>query len=104
MPRGGQSTENEIAEAVLRYLAGKSDGMATMRTIIANVPKHMVLTTADQQTSSTRPNEEMWEQKVRNITSHHKSPGNFVYEGYLERLPRKLKITDKGRRYIAART
>lgn len=103
MPNYSPSTENEIAFAVLLYLAGKPDGMATIRTIIANVPKYIALTDADREVSVTRPNEEMWEQKVRNITSHHKSAGNFVHDGYLERLPRKLRITDKGRRLAAKR-
>lgn len=101
MPNYTQSTENEIALAVVLYLAGKPDGMATIRAIITNVPKYIELTDADRETSVTRPNEEMWEQKVRNITSHYKSAGNFVHDGYLERLPRKLKITDKGRKLAA---
>ena len=103
MPKNGQSTENEIAFAVLQYLATKPDGMATIKTLIRNVPKYMILTTADQATSMTRPNEEMWEQKVRNITSHYESPGNYVHDGYLERHPRKLQITNKGRRFLASK-
>lgn len=103
MSKAAQSTESEIATAVLRYLSTRPDGTATIQTLVKNVPKYMYLTPADQQQSVTRPNEEMWQQKVRNITSHSKSPGNFVYEGYLERLPRKLKITAKGRAYIASK-
>ncbi len=42
--------------------------------------------------SETRPNEAIWEQQVRNITSHKNSPGNAIYEGKLAAIPGGLAL------------
>lgn len=47
-------------------LAGEPKGEATVRTLIKKVPDHIALTPEDHEQSDTRPNEEMWEQRVRN--------------------------------------
>ena len=55
------------------------------------------LSAADLARSKTRPTEAMWEQQIRNIRSHHKSPGNFIYEGFLESVKGGLRLTEAGR-------
>jgi hypothetical protein len=70
--------------------------------LINEVPNHCVLTAADRAASVTRQNEEMWEQQVRNITSHHANPGNFIHEGYLTRIKDGLEITAAGRAHLLA--
>jgi|32_taG_2_1085360.scaffolds.fasta_scaffold13430_1 hypothetical protein len=97
-----RSTESDIARGVLRVLAASDTGSASMQDIIQRIPLTVTLTVADRDMSDTRPNEEMWEQQVRNITSHHNSPGNFIHEGYLQRIAGGLQITDAGRAYIAS--
>lgn len=93
-------TENEVAEAVLRVLAERPNGVADIATLIRDVPKFLNLSAEDRAPSPTRNGEELWEQQVRNITSHKASPGNYVCEGYLEIIKGGLKITDAGRARI----
>ncbi len=103
MVKNGRSTETDIALATLRYLAQRPTGRATMRAIRRNIPNFIDLTEADRALSSTRRGEEMWEQQVRNITSHHTAEGNYIYEGYLQRFEGGLCITEKGMKRIGAR-
>jgi hypothetical protein len=67
------------------------------------IPNHLALSAADQQISQTRPNEELWEQLIRNIKSHSNQEGNYIYEGYLEHVPRVgYRITPAGRQHLVA--
>ena len=91
------TSEAEIAIAVLRVLATRPNGEATFAALRLEVPKHIQLTAEDQRQSTTRPNEEMWEQRLRNITSHKASPGNVIHEGYAEEIPGGLRLTPPGR-------
>ena len=90
-------TETEVAEAVLEILESSPDGKASIASIIKNVPKYLKLSAEDCAPSPTRKNEQMWEQQVRNITSHKGSPGNYIHEGYLAGVKGGLRITDLGR-------
>lgn len=95
------TSENEIAEAVLRVLARSATGEASLVTLRKQVPKFLNLTEADLAESPTRPGEAMWEQRLRNIRSHHKTEGNYIAEGYLTAPSRgRLRITDAGRRKV----
>ena len=98
--KDGRSTESEIAIAVIRYLASTRDGEATIANIKSNLNKSMNFTDADLVVSDTRPNERVWEQQVRNIVSHRLSSENFVHDGLLSYLPRRLAITDDGRNWL----
>jgi hypothetical protein len=49
---------------------------------------------ADLAPSLTRTGEAIWEQQVRNITSHKKSPGNAIYEGRLVAVPGGLALPE----------
>jgi len=93
----GRSTENEIAMAVLKYLAKTPKGYAEVATIIRNLTYTYPFTEADKKTSPSRDNEWVWEQQVRNITSHAGAEGNFITEGYLTHYDGGLEITDAGR-------
>lgn len=93
--------EAEIAEAVLQILAQSHDGEATIGHLKKRVPEFVKLTDGDRVQSDTRPNEELWEQLVRNIVSHHKVEGNIVAEGLANRPSRgRLRITDAGRAHV----
>jgi hypothetical protein len=85
-------TEAEIADAVEAILALSPEGHATIAQLIAEIPDHITLSAEDLAPSPTRNNEAIWEQQVRNITSHKKSPGNAIYEGRLEAVPGGLKL------------
>lgn len=91
------TSESEIAIAVLKVLVDRPGGEATFEILKAEVPRHVNLTSDDRVKSKTRPAEELWEQRLRNITSHQKSPGNIIHDGYAETIHGGLRITAVGR-------
>lgn len=94
--KGGRSTESEIASAVVDYLFETPSGEAPIAAIVEHLRAHFPLTGPDQEKSVTRPNEQIWEQQVRNITSHREAVGNFIREGYLNAIPGGLALSDAG--------
>jgi len=80
-------TEDEVAKAVETVLQASTTGRATIQELVTEIPNHLTLSEEDLKQSETRPNEAVWEQQVRNITSHKSSPGNAIYEGCLIVIP-----------------
>jgi hypothetical protein len=102
--RAGRISETEIGRAILRIAAGCPDGIATFPRLKRDIPTEIRLSTEDRRQSPTRHNEEVWEQQIRNIKSHHDAPGNIICEGYVRHIPRVgYQITDAGRGYITRR-
>jgi hypothetical protein len=95
-----RATENDIADAALKVLAEIPNGAAPIEVLKQQIPKYLKLSTADLARSKTRPREATWEQKMRAIKSHCKSPGNFICEGYLGQIKGGLHITEAGRRRL----
>jgi hypothetical protein len=95
-----RTPEAEIAFAVLKILEANSTGEASIRWLKSKIPEYVALTPLDLTTSETRPNEELWEQRLRNIVSHKGSPGNYIFEGYLEHTEDGLRITEHGLEYV----
>lgn len=68
--------------------------------LVAEIPHRITLSAEDLAPSPTRPGEAIWEQQVRNITSHKASPGNFIHDGKLVtvrggfRLPPKKAVAN----------
>lgn len=93
-----RTTESELAEAVLTILDELPSGRASYETLRRHIPKRITLNDEDEMPSGTRPNETMWQQRLRNITSHAGAEGNYITEGYLIAIPRGLEITEAGRR------
>lgn len=92
-------TENQVALAVCQIAAGQQSGVATFARLKRDIPNHLRLSADDTATSVTRPNEEMWEQQIRNIKSHSSVPGNYINDGYLEHVPKVgYRVTPSGRR------
>jgi hypothetical protein len=87
-------TEDEVARAAEAVLKSGS-GRATIQELVAEIPNHLKLSAEDLAQSDTRPNEALWEQQVRNITSHKASPGNAIYEGRLVAIPGGLALPGK---------
>lgn len=98
MPR---ITEAHVGKAVLEILVEEPTGSATIARLKKELPKHLTLSDADRADSPTRNGEEVWEQQVRNLVSHRKTPGNIVAEGYAVYTPRRLTITDAGRKKVS---
>ncbi len=98
--KDGRSTEQEIGQAVLRYLYDRPGGQAEIVEIKAHIRKNFPLTEADREQSDTRPNEEMWEQQVRNLVSHRNTEDNVINDGLIAYSPGNLEITDAGAAYL----
>jgi hypothetical protein len=89
--------EGEIAEIVEAYLKEKTSGRASIKELVHEIPKRVSLSSEDLAQSTTRPNEAIWEQQVRNITSHKGSPGNAIFEGKLVAIDGGLALSWKRR-------
>lgn len=87
-------TEAEIAEIVVAILE-EGSGEATIAELIAEIPNRVTLSAEDLAPSPTRPGEALWEQQVRNITSHKDSPGNAIHDGKLVAIPGGLGLAVK---------
>jgi hypothetical protein len=88
-------TEAEIAEIVVAILEDTRGGEASIAELVAEVPKRVRLSVEDLAPSPTRRGEALWEQQVRNITSHKDSPGNAIHDGKLIAVPGGLALTKK---------
>jgi hypothetical protein len=73
-----KTTESVLGLAVMRALATQPKGEATVRTLIKLIPEFVNLTEEDQKPSDTRRNEEVWEQRIRNLKSHDETGGNVI--------------------------
>lgn len=94
-------TEEEVAILTVEIAAEQADGISSFDRLRKEIPRRHSLSAADLQQSMTRPNEAMWEQKIRNIKSHYGAQGNFIYEGYLEHIPRVgYRVTELGRKLL----
>lgn len=78
--------ENDIARGVVQ-IAKANGGLCTFKRAYREIPQHVQLDAGNRAPSVTRPGEQMWHQLVRNIKSHDKMPGNFIYEGHLTHVP-----------------
>ena len=97
----GRTTEYEMSVTVMRSAAAKPGGYVTLAELRDEIPHYIQLTPGDLEYSTTRPGECLWEQLLRNIQSHHKSPNNFICLGYLEHIPGGgYAITDIGREFL----
>lgn len=91
------TSEPEIGLAVMRVLNSKGTKEATVRTLVLEVPNYVNLTAEDRAPSPTRENEEIWEQRVRNLKSHDGTPGNVIAEGFVEHVGRgRYRLTNAG--------
>ena len=80
------ATENDIALGI-EQLANANGGLCTYRRAYREIPNYVILDAANIAASVTRPGEPMWYQLVRNIKSHHATPGNFINAGRLVHVP-----------------
>ncbi|WP_157790473.1 hypothetical protein [Bradyrhizobium japonicum] len=85
-------TEAEVAVAAEEVLTASASGRATIKELIEEIPNYLPLSAEDLAPSPTRPGEALWEQQVRNITSHKASPGNAICEGKLVAIPGGLAL------------
>ena len=99
-----KTSEPKLGLAVMRVLVTRENGEAIMRTLIRYVPDFVNLSAEDHELSGTRPGEEMWEQRVRNLKSHDKAAGNVIGEGFVARIGRgRYRLTKAGRSHLKHR-
>ena len=90
-----------MSVAVAKCAAAKPGDYVILDELRDEIPHYVPLTPGDLEYSTTRPGEHLWEQLLRNIQSHHKSPNNFISLGYLEHIPGGgYAITEKGREFL----
>jgi hypothetical protein len=73
-------------------LSERSNGEVTIADLIDEIPNRVTLSAQDLAQSPTRPNEPIWHQQVRNITSHKGAPGNAIHDGRLVAVNGGLKL------------
>lgn len=96
-----KTTEPVLGLAVMQALAASPNGEAAVQSIIKIIPQYVNLTAEDREISTKRPPEEMWEQRVRNLKSHDKTPGNVIAEGFVEHTGRgRYRLTHAGRLHL----
>ncbi|GLH75764.1 hypothetical protein SSBR45G_06720 [Bradyrhizobium sp. SSBR45G] len=97
----GEITEEEVALIAVAIGSERTDGIASYSALRKEVPRRHRLSALDMIQSTKRPREKMWEQKIRNIKSHHETAGNFICEGYLTHVPRVgYRVTESGRKLL----
>jgi hypothetical protein len=99
--RDGRISEAEVGFAVLKILANSPGGTASVDLLKNELPNHVELSEVDQSHSDTRPNEQIWEQQIRNLKSHDSTDGNLFKEGFIEQASKGVwRITDAGRLHL----
>jgi len=89
------TSEEKIAEAIIRYLGTTESGSATIRQIRENLHQFIELNAYDMRPSKTRDGEKLWEQIVRNVVCHRNVPENAVHDGMLVYIRRgRLALPD----------
>jgi hypothetical protein len=88
-------TESEIADIIEAILADRPNGEATIAELVDEIPNRVTLSAEDLAPSPTRNREALWEQQVRNITSHKGSPGNAIHDGKLIAVPGGLRLAHR---------
>ena len=78
------TSEPALGLAVMQVLSKHGD--CTVQKLIEHVPVYVNLTLDDLKRSGSRANEQMWEQRVRNLKSHEKTAGNVIGEGFMEHI------------------
>ncbi len=82
-------SEGELASIVEVILDERPNGEALFSDLIPEIRKRVTLAADDLAPSQTRRGEEIWEQRVRNITSHKNFKGRIVP------IPGGLKLVKK---------
>ena len=92
-----KTSEPDLGLAVMKVLATETGNSASVRTLVKRASEYIKLTDEDRIPSTTRPNELVWEQRVRNLKSHDKTEGNVIKDGFVRHTGRgRYKLTDSG--------
>ncbi len=91
------NSEYAFGIGVLQIAAKMPGNVATFDDLRREIPNYVPLDDDDRKLSLTRANEEVWEQRVRNIVSHRATKGNIIHDGLATSVPGNgIKITASG--------
>jgi hypothetical protein len=86
----GRIGEHDISQDVIAIIDGEPNRQITTTKLIAELRKRIPLNAQDQEQLDGRQ-DDRFSQIVRNIKSHQTTPGNLIYDGHLQAIPRGFK-------------
>ncbi len=96
-PLKGRLREPEARILTLKIASSQPRGRASTTYIKEHIPLFIPLTRQDLQRSSTRKNEQMWQQVAGNVISHKSQSTSIFSLGYALRTEDGIRITDSGK-------
>jgi hypothetical protein len=90
----------DLWKFALLVMATKPNGAISTSDLIAELPNYIRVPDDSQEVLSGR-NDSKFSQLVRNLKSHKTAKTNFIYQGYAEDVDGGLRITPKGREFVA---
>jgi hypothetical protein len=99
-PKDDRLREPEARILALKIAAQCPDRAASTHFIKSEMPKYTELSDADHRWSLSRPREQVWQQIVGNVVSHHETPSGPFAKGYALRTRDGLSVTEKGIDYL----
>jgi hypothetical protein len=95
------TTEYQISLCVIEIASRSPSRICSFSEARRLIPKMLPLTEYDLSPSPSQEGRARWEQRINNIKSNYQNPGNFIYRGLLQHVPRVgYKATDKGLEYL----
>lgn len=92
--------EPEARDLALRIAAACDHHEASTTWIKDRIVDYVALTPVDLQPSSTRPQEQKWQQIVGNVVSHHQTATSIFSRGYADRTDDGIRVTELGLAYL----
>lgn len=92
--------ENEARLIALKIAATFGDKRASTAIIKERMPHFFDLSPADLKRSETRPNENMWQQIVRNVKVHHIGQSSIFSKGWANTTANGIELTAAGLDYL----
>jgi hypothetical protein len=92
-------SEYDLYKPAMLALAAAPDGKLSTSDLIAGLEATLKPTGKDAMLLEGR-NDTHFSQKVRNIKSHKKTPGNIVCDGLVDSVYRGFRLTDAGFKYL----
>ncbi len=93
--------EGEARILVLKIAASQPERSATVGKLREEVPKYFDLSPADRKPSPSRANEQNWHIVIRNsMSSHTRGRKSIFAQGWAEKIPGGLKVTNQGMDYL----
>ncbi len=97
---GDRLREDEARILALKIASRRQNGCVATAEIKREIPRLYALSPLDLAPSTTRPQEQRWQQIVGNVISHQGSPHSLFQRELAVRTHDGLQITQQGRDYL----